>query len=73
MASEGFGRTLYEIEREHILATMALCGGNRTHAAKVLSISVRGLRDKLRCYAHQGFVVPSPKGNERMSDDHIWC
>jgi DNA-binding NtrC family response regulator len=73
METHRSGSTLSEVAREHILETLARCGGNRTHAANVLDISVRALRDKLRCYAGQGFEVPSPRGNERMTDDHIWC
>jgi DNA-binding NtrC family response regulator len=40
--------TLAEAVREYIILTLASCGGNRTHAAKALNISVRCLRDKLR-------------------------
>jgi DNA-binding NtrC family response regulator len=41
---------LAEIERRHILTTLRVCDGNRTHAAKVLDISLRCLRNKLRAY-----------------------
>jgi DNA-binding NtrC family response regulator len=44
--------TLAEAVRKHIILTLASCGGNRTHAAKVLNISLRCLRDKLRGYAN---------------------
>jgi DNA-binding NtrC family response regulator len=49
--------TLAEAVRKHIILTLASCGGNRTHAAKVLNISLRCLRDKLRGYANTGIQV----------------
>jgi DNA-binding NtrC family response regulator len=69
MESHHYEHTLYECEREHILEIVARCEGNRTHAAKILDISIRGLRDKLRCYAQQGFPVPAARGSDRMPDD----
>ncbi|MDH7499981.1 MAG: helix-turn-helix domain-containing protein, partial [candidate division NC10 bacterium] len=45
------GRTMREVERDYILSTLKQMGGNRTRTAKVLGISVRGLRDKLKEYA----------------------
>jgi hypothetical protein len=50
--------TLAEVEREHILATLDGCGGNRTRAAQLLDISVRCLRNKLRQYRASGVIVP---------------
>jgi DNA-binding NtrC family response regulator len=44
-------RTLDEIERDHILQVLGNCAGNRTRAAKLLGISIRGLRMKLAAYA----------------------
>jgi Bacterial regulatory protein, Fis family len=49
---------LSDLEREHILATLRRCRGNRTRAAKSLGISVRGLRIKLAAYAEMGVEVP---------------
>ena len=46
--------TLAEAVRKHIILTLASCGGNRTRAAKVLDISLRCLRDKLRGYRSAG-------------------
>jgi len=43
--------SLRDVERNYILATVADCGGNRTHAAKKLKISLRSLRMKLNYYA----------------------
>jgi DNA-binding NtrC family response regulator len=42
--------TLSEIEKRHILAALKQSKGNRTHAAKMLSISIRTLRNKLNEY-----------------------
>ncbi len=54
------GRTVDEVERELILETLGHTLGNRTHAATILGISIRALRNKLRDYAAQGLPVPSP-------------
>lgn len=53
------GATVEEIERELVLQTLARCGGNRTHAARVLGVSVRTLRNKIRQYSAQGADVPA--------------
>lgn len=47
MALNRFGATLADVEREHILETLACCDGNRTQTARFLDISVRCLRMKL--------------------------
>ncbi|TAE82967.1 MAG: sigma-54-dependent Fis family transcriptional regulator [Alphaproteobacteria bacterium] len=44
------GRTVAEVEKELILQTLDHCLGNRTHAANILGISIRTLRNKLRLY-----------------------
>jgi DNA-binding NtrC family response regulator len=44
------GRTIAKVERNLILCTLEHCRGNRTHAATILGISVRTLRNKLRKY-----------------------
>ncbi|MBL0712783.1 MAG: sigma-54-dependent Fis family transcriptional regulator, partial [Desulfosarcina sp.] len=44
------GRTLKEMEKEMILATLAQTDQNRTHAAKILGISRRTLQLKLKSY-----------------------
>ena len=41
---------LAEMEKRHILAALERCHGNRTHAAKMLDISIRTLRNKLHEY-----------------------
>ena len=47
------GRSVADVERGLILDTLDHCGGNRTHAARVLGISIRTLRNKLNEYAAQ--------------------
>jgi len=42
--------TLAEMEKRHILAALDRCNGNRTHAAKMLNLSIRTLRNKLHEY-----------------------
>ena len=54
------GRTLAEVEREYILATLERCHGNRTRAADLLKISIRCLRIKLHDYAQAGCAVCEP-------------
>jgi DNA-binding NtrC family response regulator len=54
------GRTVDDVERELILQTLNHTFGNRTHAATILGISIRALRNKLRDYAAQGLSVPPP-------------
>ena len=54
------GRRMEEVERDLILETLSHTLGNRTHAATILGISIRALRNKLRDYAAQGLPVPPP-------------
>ncbi len=49
MAADAF-HSLAELEKQHILAALEKCNGNRTHAAKILDISIRTLRNKLHEY-----------------------
>ena len=44
------GRTVQEIEKELISQTLAHVNQNRTHAARMLGISIRTLRNKLNAY-----------------------
>jgi len=53
------GSTVDEIERELVLQTLARCDGNRTRAARVLGLSVRTLRNKIRLYIAAGIDVPA--------------
>jgi DNA-binding NtrC family response regulator len=54
------GRTVSDVERELILDTLGHCLGNRTHAANILGISIRTLRNKLREYTQSGIRVALP-------------
>ena len=47
------GNTLANMEKNMILNTLGQCLGNRTHAAKILGISIRTLRNKLSQYAEE--------------------
>jgi len=42
--------SLAELEKHHIFAALEKTGQNRTHAAKLLGISIRTLRNKLNEY-----------------------
>jgi len=50
-------KPLREVEKEIIFKTLAETDGNRTHAAELLGISVRTLRNKLNSYK-SGFNLP---------------
>jgi DNA-binding NtrC family response regulator len=53
------GRTVADVERDLILDTLDHCLGNRTHAANILGISIRTLRNKLREYSQAGLAIPN--------------
>ncbi len=55
------GRRIEEVEQEVILRTLSHTFGNRTHAATILGISIRALRNKLRDYTQAGIAVPPPQ------------
>lgn len=57
-------KTLAEVERAYILGMLRQLNGNRTNTAKVLKISIRTLRNKIRLYLSQGFHVTAYGG---------WC
>ena len=54
------GRTVSDVERDLILDTLDHCLGNRTHAARILGISIRTLRNKLSEYLAAGVPVAEP-------------
>jgi two-component system, response regulator FlrC len=58
------GRTVADVERDLILETLKHCLGNRTHAANILGISIRTLRNKLNEYADDGVPIPPPGNGE---------
>lgn len=51
------GRKLEDVERDMILNTLHHTLGNRTHAATILGISIRTLRNKLAQYREEGINV----------------
>jgi two-component system, response regulator FlrC len=55
------GSTVAQVEQTLILDTLNHCLGNRTHAANILGISIRTLRNKLKEYSDAGVHVPSPQ------------
>jgi DNA-binding NtrC family response regulator len=61
--SRGFvGQTVAVVEQHLIIDTLSHCLGNRTHAANILGISIRTLRNKLKEYTEAGISVPAPQG-----------
>ncbi|MDA0652296.1 MAG: sigma 54-interacting transcriptional regulator, partial [Proteobacteria bacterium] len=61
------GRKMSDVERDLIIDTVYHCLGNRTHAANILGISIRTLRNKLKQYSDDGVAVPMPNTFERAS------
>jgi DNA-binding NtrC family response regulator len=59
MSRRFVGHTVAEVERDLIIETLQHCLGNRTHAANVLGISIRTLRNKLKQYSEEGVPVPT--------------
>jgi DNA-binding NtrC family response regulator len=57
------GKTVAAVERDLIIDTLSHCLGNRTHAANILGISIRTLRNKLKQYSEEGVMVPPSHGD----------
>lgn len=57
------GQTVADVEKRLILNTLDHCLGNRTHAAQILGISIRTLRNKLHLYAAQDKTPPLKVGH----------
>ncbi len=55
------GQTVAQVEQNLIIDTLNHCLGNRTHAANILGISIRTLRNKLKEYSDAGVAVPAPQ------------
>lgn len=55
------GQTVAQVEQNLIIDTLSHCLGNRTHAANILGISIRTLRNKLKEYSDAGVAVPAPQ------------
>lgn len=49
-AASPAGTPIWQVEKLHLEKTLALTDGNRTHAAEMLGISLRTLRNKIREY-----------------------
>ena len=65
------GSQISDIERELILATLAVTHGNRTVSARLLGVSVRTLRNKIAEYSSEGLAVPRHEhGKESLSRDN---
>ena len=61
------GSTVEEVERALVVQMLARCDGNRTHAARVLGLSVRTLRNKIRLYVAEGVDVPAHREGTESS------
>jgi DNA-binding NtrC family response regulator len=61
------GKTVAEVEQDLILSTLDHCLGNRTHAANILGISIRTLRNKLKLYSDQGLNIPAPNQQQQAA------
>ncbi len=59
------GRKVADVEKDLILNTLEHCLGNRTHAANILGISIRTLRNKLKLYSTEGVPVPMAGSEQR--------
>lgn len=55
------GHTVKEVERELIIHTLARHHGSRTISCRVLGISIRCLRNKIREFEELGIGVPGPQ------------
>lgn len=65
------GQTVAEVEQGLILNTLGHCLGNRTHAANILGISIRTLRNKLKLYGDSGAEIPPPNAGEALPRPHM--
>jgi DNA-binding NtrC family response regulator len=59
--------SLADLEKHHIFAALDRCKGNRTHAAKMLGVSIRTLRNKLHEY--NGTVPKFEEPRELVEDN----
>ena len=61
------GKTVAEVEKQLIINTLEHCLGNRTHAATILGISIRTLRNKLKAYSDEGLSIPTTEELEEVT------
>ncbi len=59
------GYSVSEMEKKLIILTLEQTGGNRTHAAQLLGISLRTLRNKLREYR----LAVVSEGSDQSADE----
>ena len=64
VSQSAVSQTVAAMEQALIIDTLEHCLGNRTHAANILGISIRTLRNKLREYGDAGHAVPPPAGDK---------
>ena len=57
------------MERDLILDTLEKMGGNRTHAAKRLGISIRTMRNKLKEYRSTGLLDGEGDEEESLEEE----
>jgi DNA-binding NtrC family response regulator len=62
--NEAWPQSLKVAERELILRTLRNVQGNRTRAAELLGISLRGLHYKLKSLRDEGFTTSSTESAE---------
>ncbi|MFQ5903604.1 MAG: helix-turn-helix domain-containing protein, partial [Candidatus Binatia bacterium] len=60
------GMTVSDMEKQLIFHTLEQVGGNRTHAARLLGVSIRTLRNKLREYREN-------KNNPGQDNEESYC
>jgi DNA-binding NtrC family response regulator len=63
------GYTVREMEKELIFRTLKDVNDNRTHAAELLVISIRTLRNKLREYREEGSAQSAKSAVQRVGTD----
>jgi DNA-binding NtrC family response regulator len=62
------GHSIAEVECELICETLRAQRGSRTRASKLLDISIRALRNKIREYKACGRTVPEPSKSFHQYD-----
>jgi len=71
-SDEASKKSIKEMEKEIILSALDAHGGNRTHTAKALGMSLRTLRHKLKIYRDSGEEVtdylPATAGQDRIGN-----
>ena len=58
------GRPLHLMERDVIIGTLQMTGGNRTRTASMLGLSIRALRNKISLYSVSGYRGATEPGRQ---------